>query len=248
MNEMDHEIHFANETNYWWFKSRRNFLKKILKSIPNRETKTVLEVGCGTGGNLKYLFNEFKFASGIDNSLNALSIINKFNLDVKVKFGDANKLNVIKEKYDLIALLDVLYHEDIINVEKVINQTRHCLNDNGFILISEPAFDILSGMHSNTVQEKRRFNKRQLESYLKNAGYKNIIISRYWGFILFPLLVIKRRIFEPIMGKQKNNADTDFKSIPLIDTILFILTSLESIFFSELNFPLGSSCVILAKK
>ena len=139
MNEMDHKIYFANETNYWWFKSRRNFLKKILKSIPNKETKTVLEVGCGTGGNLKYLFNDFKFASGIDNSLNALSIINKFNLDVKVKFGDANKLNVIKEKYDLIAFLDVLYHEDIINVEKVINQTRHCLNDNGFILISEPA-------------------------------------------------------------------------------------------------------------
>ena len=245
---MQHKIHFDNETNYWWFKSRRNFLKKILKSIPNKETKTVLEVGCGTGGNLKYLFNNFKFADGIDTSSNALDIIKKFNVDVKVKFGDANKLNVIKEKYDLIAFLDVLYHKNIINVEKVINQTRYCLKDNGFILIAEPAFNILSGIHSNTVQEERRFNKKQLESYLKNAGYKDIIISRYWGFILYPLLIIKRRILEPIMGNQINDEGTDFKSIPLIDTILFILTSIESIFFSELNFPLGSSCVILARK
>jgi len=245
---MHHKIHFANETNYWWFKSRRNFLKKILKSIPNKETKTVLEIGCGTGGNLKYLFNDFKFSNGIDSSPDALAIVDNFNLNVKVKFGDANKLNEIKNKYDLIAFLDVLYHENIINVEKVINQTRSCLNDNGFILIAEPAFDILSGNHSNTVQEKRRFNKKELESYLMNAGYKNIIISRYWGFILFPLLIIKRRILEPIIGDHFNNAGTDFKSIPLIDTILFILTSIESIFFSELNFPLGSSCVILARK
>ncbi len=245
---MQHKIHFDNETNYWWFKSRRNFLKKILKSIPNKETKTVLEVGCGTGGNLKYLFNNFKFSDGIDTSSNALDIIKKFNVDVKVKFGDANKLNVIKEKYDLIAFLDVLCHKNIINVEKVINQTRYCLKDNGFILIAEPAFNSLSGIHSNTVQEERRFNKKQLESYLKNAGYKDIIISRYWGFILYPLLIIKRRILEPIMGNQINDEGTDFKSIPLIDTILFILTSIESIFFSELNFPLGSSCVILARK
>ena len=63
-------------------------------------------------------------------------------------------------------------------LKKLLIRQDIVLNDNGFILFSEPAFDILSGMHSNTVQEKRRFNKRQLESYLKNAGYKNMIISR----------------------------------------------------------------------
>ena len=83
--------------------------------------------------------------------------------------GDANSLNNLKSSYDLIAFLDVLYHENINSVEDVIKQANDHLNNDGYFLLSEPAFNFLKGKHSETVQTKRRFTRRKLEKIIWNC-------------------------------------------------------------------------------
>ena len=142
---MKHQIHQQNEKNHWWFKSRRFILKRILEQINTHDKKTVLEVGCGTGSNLKYLFNNFKKVNGMDNDPIALDYAKvDFSSDGLFQ-GDANSLNNLESCYNLIAFLDVLYHDNIKSVEDVIKQSNNRLKSNGYLLLSEPAFNFLKG-------------------------------------------------------------------------------------------------------
>lgn len=46
----------SHEKTHWWFVSRRKIIDKILSSFINKTTsKNILEIGCGSGGNLDLL-------------------------------------------------------------------------------------------------------------------------------------------------------------------------------------------------
>ena len=66
MSENEFTLYDRLEKDYWWFKARRNILSVFLNHIKKREEKTILEIGCGTGGNLKYLFQNFKKRVGLE--------------------------------------------------------------------------------------------------------------------------------------------------------------------------------------
>ena len=43
------------EEKHWWFVARRNILESVLSTLQLPETSNILEVGCGTGGNITFL-------------------------------------------------------------------------------------------------------------------------------------------------------------------------------------------------
>lgn len=125
MIENEFELYDKLEENYWWFKARRNILSVFLDLIENKESKTILEIGCGTGGNLKYLFNKFRYRIGLEYNDEAISFAkNKLPINTEIVKGDANCLNVPEKSADCVALLDVLYHKNIKNVDNVLLQVN----------------------------------------------------------------------------------------------------------------------------
>ena len=125
MIENEFELYDKLEENYWWFKARRNILSVFLDLIENKESKTILEIGCGTGGNLKYLFNKFRYRIGLEYNDEAISFAkNKLPINTEIVKGDANCLNVPEKSADCVALLDVLYHKNIKNVDNVSLQVN----------------------------------------------------------------------------------------------------------------------------
>ena len=245
---MKHNIHYEHEKNHWWFKSRRMVMKHALLKIKSLKDKQLLEVGCGTGGNLKYLFNDIRNKYGIEIDEDALEYAKKTCTDTKISWGDANFLDEIKIKFDIIAFLDVLYHENIINVESVLKQAYGQLNDNGFLILTEPAFDILIGDHSRIVKTKRRFRRDQLEKKLNKAGFNKVKFSKYWGYLTFMILFIKRRLLEKILPFSLNNEGTDIIHIPVINKLLFWITKIEMLLLRLLNLPFGNSILIIVQK
>ena len=62
------EIHkiAALETSHWWYRGTREICMALLRPhIAGREPLHILDIGCGTGGNLAEL-SEFGQARGID--------------------------------------------------------------------------------------------------------------------------------------------------------------------------------------
>ena len=158
-----------------------------------------------------------------------------------------SNLDKLEDNNEKILIKNILNLNDK-SVEDVIKQANNRLKSNGYLLLSEPAFNFLKGKHSETVQTKRRFTKHKLEKIIYRSGFKKIIISTYWGYTIFFLMLMKRRIFEPIFGTNLNSERTDLFNIPIVDDILFWLTRFESILIKEMNIPFGTSVVILAKK
>src|SRR2546428_7769124 len=63
------EVH---EDRHWWFVGRRRIVRSLLESLlgPGRD-RTLLEIGCGTGGMLPVL-SEFCRVTGVDPSQGAI--------------------------------------------------------------------------------------------------------------------------------------------------------------------------------
>tara|TARA_A100001015_G_scaffold274774_1_gene331434 strand:+ start:2336 stop:3073 length:738 start_codon:yes stop_codon:yes gene_type:complete len=245
---LKHNIHHKYEKDHWWFKNRRMVMRHALYKIKSLENKELLEVGCGTGGNLKYLFTDIKNKYGIEIDKDALAYAKNGCKDSNIFWGDANSLHDIKMKFDIIAFLDVLYHEKIKNVENVLKQAHSRLNDDGYLVLTEPAFKILFGHHSKAVKTKRRFKKNELEKILLKAGFNKIKFAKYWGYLTFLVLLMKRRLVEKLLPCSFNNEGTDLISIPVIDKFFLLVAKFEMIFFRKINIPFGNSILIIVQK
>ena len=116
-----------------------------------------------------------------------------------------------------------------------------------YLIITEPAFKLLSGNHSKFVKEKRRFKKEQLEEIISSFNYK-IVYSRYWGFSTFIALFLKRRLIEPILHRKTKYLQSDLGKLSFFNPLLYFIMLIENRYLKYFKYPFGSSVVILAKK
>ena len=165
MSENEFTLYDRLEKDYWWFKARRNILSVFLNHIEKIEEKTILEIGCGAGGNLKYLFPDFQKRVGLEINETAIKYARgKMTDNTKIIRGDANDLGTVQERVNCVALLDVLYHKNIKSVNSVLVQVNKLLKKDGYLLISDGAFNFLEGSHSEYVDSARRFTIKELTS------------------------------------------------------------------------------------
>ena len=154
----------------------------------------------------------------------------------------------MKIKFNIIAFLDLLYYENIKSVESVLERAYGKLKDEGYLILTEPAFNILIGHHSKTVNTKRRFNRDELEEILFKVGFNKIKIAKYWGYLTFIILLIKRKLFEKLFPHTLNNEGTDILSIPIIDEIMLLIAKIEMFLVRRLNLPFRNSILIIVQK
>ena len=110
---------------------------QLFQLIGNVKDKTVLDLGCGTGGNAKKLIElGAKKVLGIDLSLKMIEVAKKDNYSDNIEYQvmSMNNIDKINEKFDLvISSLAIHYIEDYDGLcKKVFN----LLNDGGEFIFS----------------------------------------------------------------------------------------------------------------
>ena len=105
--------------------------KKIAKLILQLNPKSVIDICCGTGNQLKFLKNSNIKLTGIDNSLAML----KVSQDIDCYEQDAKNIQFPDNSFDLAIIQLALHEKPFDDQKKIINEAHRIINNNGHLLI-----------------------------------------------------------------------------------------------------------------
>lgn len=221
---------------HWWFVGRRAIISSVLATFTSKYDSKILEVGCGTGGNLN-LLGEYGAVSAFEMDETALKIAiqnSKGQHDLRLGVCPT-KIPFDNEKFDIICMFDVLEHipDDLGTLIKL----KELLNAQGKIYITVPAYQWLYGVHDVFLHHKRRYTAGQLIKLARLAGLEPERIT-YFNTILFPIVSLFR-----IRDRLLKRSYATGVAIPL-GVINFLLKSLfmfECKLLRFFNLPYGVS-------
>lgn len=226
---------------HWWFVGRRRIVAQLIRRfVPLPATARVLEAGCGYGGNLAMLetfgaVDAFEFDDAARAHAAALS-------RRRVTYGKLpHHIGFTGERFDLIAMLDVLEHID--DDVGSLRSLRDRLAPDGSLLLTVPAVPWLWSDHDVLHQHKRRYTRRLLRQRLDQAGFEVAGIG-YFNSLLFPLALVQRLAARLTGGGA---GDHDAPAEPL-NAILAAIFSAEQALLGRIPFPIGLSLFAVARK
>ncbi len=225
------------EKTYFWFTGKQAFIKKALSRL-SQKPRTILDVGCGTGGTTMRLM-EFGGVVALEKNRDAARFARSRGINVTE--GNANRLPFRAGSFDLVTFIDVLYHKGI-SEPTTLSEAFRVLSPHGSILITDCAGPALYGPHDITMDAKYRYTKKQLESIVAQAGFQ-IDISRYIFGSVF-LFFASSRIFAKIFPRP--SAMPRFPAF--LNWLFTAMLRMEAKLFPEFSQPFGSSILILAHK
>ena len=174
-----------------FFDAAKNWRKYQFKIISKYIQRNVLEVGPGTGNNLKYYKNKASTITLLEiNKKLARSLKKKFYKNKKIKILNSN-IHSIKKKFDTIMYMDVLEH--IKTDKKEIKKAINLLNPGGYLIIFVPAFQVLYSNFDRDIGHVRRYRKFFFFNLAKKYKIK-LIELKYFDSIGFIFAIINRLV------------------------------------------------------
>ena len=152
----------------------RNFYNK-----KNRSAVKILEVGCGTGGNIWYLSNEGFDTYGIDGSAVGIKKAEvrmaKEKLKANLCLGDIVSLPYIDNFFDAVIDSECLYSNDTNNLVKIFIEIKRVLKPKGLFYSRTFSTDTFKG---NPISMNEYEFKGAQDGPFANAGFFRLIDKR----------------------------------------------------------------------
>lgn len=246
MEKEEYRKHYELEEDFWWFRGRRSIIQEILQlhSLAGQKLK-ILDAGCGTGFNLKF-FERYGTAYGCDFSQSALDFCQKRGLK-RIVQADVEQLPFASQSFDLVTLLDVLYHKNIRSDVQVLREVGQVLKKGGYLLLTDSAFNFLRSKHDIAFHARERYRKVTLRRRLEKSGFC-LLKASYFNLFLF-LIVLLVRFSTNIFEGKGQKAQSDLKSIDkTLNSLLYRILKFEAFLIKYINLPFGSSIFCLAQK
>ena len=225
----------ATEGSHWWFTGRRAILASLIARLGLPEQARILELGCGTGGNLEMLarFGEVA-AMESDDAARAIAL-EKTGGRFDIRAGRCpERIPFAGQRFDLVCMFDVLEHidEDVATLEAV----RGLLGTRGRALITVPAYRWMWSKHDEFLHHKRRYTAPELEKKARSAGLAVATLS-YFNTLLFPLAAAARLL---------NLEGRDTPSVP-VNRLFHWLFSAERFVAGRVALPFGVSLLAVLR-
>lgn len=181
----------------WWFRGlHANLLAAWRAAGDAAPEPRLLDAGCGTGGLMLRLAAALPAASvlGIDIDAGAAAMA-RDKSGCAVCVASSAALPFADASLDGVFSADVLCHRDVDAAASLASIGR-CLRRGGVLVLNLPAYRWLFSAHDVAVDNARRFGRAETERLLAQAGFAGIR-TRYWNTILFPLMVLRRKLRPP---------------------------------------------------
>ncbi len=236
------------EDHHWWFEGRRRaVLPLVTQALAGRERPRVLEVGCGTGGNLAALERRLPGASclGLDLDAGALALCTGRGLGAGLVRADGARLPLANGSIELILALDVIEHLE--DEAALLAEFRRVLSPGGRLVASVPAYPALWSPHDDFLHHRRRYRPGELERGLERAGLRVRARRGFNCALLGPIALLR-------WAKRRRAAAgaaprSDFFEVPgPVNRALATFLGLEAALARRLRLGHGLSFLVCAER
>lgn len=234
---------------HWWYRGRRRVLRAVLAAhLPPKAERSILEVGAGTGS-VTMLLTDLGRVVAVEPHEVARQACSRHAPAATVVAGQVDDLadlpEVTDQRFDLVGAFDVIEHlaDDVAAVRDL---AAH-LADDGRLVVTVPALQLLWGPHDVVNAHYRRYSRRLLVRRLTAAGLRVEFVS-YFNTILFPPVALVR-VARRLLPGTEAEPSSDF-TLPgrRVNDALTALFGLEARTIRRWPLPIGSSLVAVARR
>ena len=251
MEPEQYEIMANAEDIHWWYLGLRDAMARCLKQPDLRlpDSPAILDAGCGTGANLRFLADTFQpsYLAGFDLSELALAQAKRKCPEAEISQSDLCRPILPRSDFHLIVSCDVLYVPGLEQARTGLETLVNALAPGGLLLLNLPAYQWLSSAHDRAVHTRERYVAKQIRTLLTDLGLEIRRLS-YRVCFLFPLIVVKR--LPSIVWRSGPASSTDLKQPPdWLNRLLFRTLQAENRLIAKgKTLPWGTSIFAIAQK
>ena len=248
MEPAEYTLMDAAEDRMWWYRALHARIADALAGVQGR----VLDAGCGTGGLLTRLHAHPDIELyGLEYDATAAPRA-ATKSGARITRGSINTLPFADATFAAIVSADVLCHAAV-TPATALAELHRVLSPGGLLVLNMPSYQWLMSAHDRQVHNARRTTAPALAQDLAAAGFTHIR-SRYWNFLLLPLMILQRKLLTRAKGGEIRPAGakggkmvSDVAAFPPpIDATFHALTALERRL--GLKLPAGGSVLATARK
>lgn len=213
-------IYPAGIENHYWTFCRNKILYKILKN--NFSKNNILEVGCGRGIVVKYLYDKGLNIKGVE--LAEVPIDEELQPIVKSGIDVFNLHANECEKVEVIMLLDVIEHIESPN--EFLKQFKNKFPNLKSFIITVPACNELFSNYDTFNGHFRRYDQKMLLNEFNEIPYNSYKMSYFFHTLYLPakiLLNTKGKRSEEILAPKSFLKKTFHKILATIFYLEFFL-------------------------
>lgn len=240
MEAVEYERMHAEEERSWWFRGRRRVLEAAVQRLALAPHARIVDVGCGTGGNLVML-QRHGDALGVEPSPVGAAYARE-RTGAEVAEATAEATGLPGASADLVTLFDVLEHLD--DDLAALHELRRLLKPQGRLLLTVPAFMMLWSGHDVALHHRRRYRRPELRARLTQAGFRVDWLS-YYNASLFPA-VAAVRLGRRLVGGGAAQADGVTPPPAPLNRALEGLFAAERFVVGRAALPFGVSLIAAA--
>ena len=247
-------LHAAIEEHHWWFVARRQIVGQVLRSVlPAGCGRTVLDLGCGTGGNLGALSSAYD-CTGLELDGEAVRFASSRYPDVS--FHEVSILDFeswpIHEPVDACLLMDVIEHLD--DDRGAVENAARILKPGGHVLIMVPADPVLWSRHDEHHGHRRRYRPADIRHLLSDLPLSEVLVTGFNARLYWPIRLWRwLQIRVPMLRARGRTGDLSMPPA-IVNRALTRLLAGESVRVqaslsgSRAPYPRGVSLLALLRK